>query len=339
MFNSPDWVFSMFAFLGFLCCMIPLPWHLEAWNTGTCLYMIWTGLSCLIQFINSIVWRSNVINWAPVWCDISTKFMIGASVAIPACSLCINRRLYHIASLSSVAKTRAQKRRNTMTDLAIGVGIPVLEMILQYVVQGHRFNIFEEIGCYPAIFNTPLAYVLVFAWPMILGCISAYCCVRTIVELAQRRAQFMEFFSVNENLSSCRFFRLMGLAGIEMLCTIPLSAYTIYLNATAQPVLPWISWANVHFNFSRVEQIPSVVWRSSGPAVLSIELSRWFLVVCAFVFFAFFGFADEARKNYCLAYVSVAKRMGLLTAGTVSPEGSWCTGYVVIPQHSMIRPD
>jgi pheromone a factor receptor len=149
----------------------------------------------------------------------------------------------------------------------------------------------------------------------------------------------MEFFSVNENLSSCRFFRLMGLAGIEMLCTIPLSAYTIYLNATAQPVLPWISWANVHFNFSRVEQIPSVVWRSSGPAVLSIELSRWFLVVCAFVFFAFFGFADEARKNYCLAYVSVAKRMGLLTAGTVSPEGSWCTGYVVIPQHSMIRPD
>jgi len=113
--------------------------------------MIWTGLSCLIQFINSIVWRSNVINWAPVWCDIcrnflrvfaakahvylvATKFMIGASVAIPACSLCINRRLYHIASLSSVAKTRAQKRRNTMTDLAIGVGIPVLEMILRTFV-------------------------------------------------------------------------------------------------------------------------------------------------------------------------------------------------------------
>ena len=45
-----------------------------AWNTGTCLYMIWTGLACLIQFINSIVWRSNVINWAPVWCDICRHF-------------------------------------------------------------------------------------------------------------------------------------------------------------------------------------------------------------------------------------------------------------------------
>jgi hypothetical protein len=149
----------------------------------------------------------------------------------------------------------------------------------------------------------------------------------------------MEFLSMNKNLSSSRYFRLMGLAGIEMLCTIPLGAYVIYLNATAQPVLPWISWANVHFNFSRIEQIPSVAWRTSGPAVLSIEFSRWFLVVCALVFFAFFGFADEARKNYRLAYVSVAKRVGLSTAGTVSTGGSWSTGYVVIPRHSMMQSD
>lgn len=316
----------MFAFLGFLCCMIPLPWHLEAWNTGTCLYMIWTGLSCLIQFINSIVWRSNVINWAPVWCDISTKFMIGSSVAIPACSLCINRRLYHIASVSSVTKTKAQKRRDIATDLAIGVGIPVLEMILQYIVQGHRFNILEEIGCYPATFNTPPAYVLVFAWPLALGCISAYYCIRTIVELAQRRAQFMEFLSANKNLSSSRYFRLMGLAGIEVLCTIPLGAYVIYLNATAQTIYPWVSWANTHYDFSRVDQFPSIIWRMSDVNVLSIELSRWFLVICAFIFFAFFGFADEARKNYRLAYVSVTKRVGLSTAGTVSSGGSWSAG-------------
>src|SRR6267154_2043465 len=114
--------------------------------------MIWTGLECLNQFINSIVWRSSVINWAPVWCDIckqfffsvlwaenhvclATKFMIGSSVAVPACSLCINRRLYHIASVSSVTKTKAQKRRDIMTDLAIGVGIPVLEMILRMSVR------------------------------------------------------------------------------------------------------------------------------------------------------------------------------------------------------------
>nr|BDD37078.1 pheromone receptor [Rhizopogon roseolus] len=327
MFNSPDWVFTLFAFLGFLCCMIPLPWHLEAWNTGTCLYMIWTGLACLIQFINSIVWRSNVTNWAPVWCDIcrhflSSKFMIGASVALPACSLCINRRLYHIASVSSVTKTRAQKRRDIMTDLAIGLGIPVLEMILHYIVQGHRFNIIEEVGCYPDTYNTPPAYALVFAWPMIIGCFSAYYCIRTIIELARRRAQFMEFLAANKNLNSSRYFRLMGLAGIEVLCTIPLGAFVIYLNAAVSEVYPWISWANTHYDFSRVDQYASIVWRMDNLSVLSIELSRWFLVICAFVFFAFFGFADEARKNYRLAYVSVAQRVGLST-GNMSSGGSW----------------
>jgi hypothetical protein len=39
-------------------------------NTGTCLYMFWTGLGCLSQCINSIVWNKNMINRAPVYCDI-----------------------------------------------------------------------------------------------------------------------------------------------------------------------------------------------------------------------------------------------------------------------------
>lgn len=120
---------------------------LIAWNTGTCLFMIWTGLACLNQFINSIVWTGNVINWAPVWCDIcesfilkkfpeadsliATRFMIGSSVAIPAASLCINRRLYYIATANAVTVTKAEKRRAVLVDLAIGLGIPVLEMVLR----------------------------------------------------------------------------------------------------------------------------------------------------------------------------------------------------------------
>ena len=48
----------------------------SAWNTGTCLYMIWVGLGCLVQFINSIVWSKNMINRAPVYCDISKLFAV-----------------------------------------------------------------------------------------------------------------------------------------------------------------------------------------------------------------------------------------------------------------------
>ena len=41
-----------------------------AWNTGACLFMTWVGLGCLLQCINSIVWNNNMVNRAPVYCDI-----------------------------------------------------------------------------------------------------------------------------------------------------------------------------------------------------------------------------------------------------------------------------
>lgn len=59
---SRSWVFFL--------VLIPLPWHLQAWNAGTCVYMLWTGVSYFVQFVNSIVWRNNALNVAPVWCDI-----------------------------------------------------------------------------------------------------------------------------------------------------------------------------------------------------------------------------------------------------------------------------
>lgn len=144
----------------------------------------------------------------------------------------------------------------------------------------------------------------------------------------------MEFLAANKNLNSSRYFRLMGLAGIEMLCTIPFGAFVIYINASVSEVYPWVSWANTHYDFSRVDLYASIEWRTNNISVLSIELSRWFLVICAFIFFSFFGFADEARKNYRLAYSSVAKRVGLST-GNMSSGGSWTVnGYVIKLRHS-----
>jgi len=114
----------------------------------------------------------------------------------------------------------------------------------------------------------------------------------------------------------------MGLAGIEVLCTVPLASFVIYLNLTVNSVQAYVSWDYAHADFSFVDQIPSVVWKADQMGVVSIELSRWFTILCAVVFFAFFGFADEARRNYQLVFVSVAKRVGLST-GFVSDSGTW----------------
>ena len=125
-----------------------------AWNTGTCLFMIWAGLGCLMQCINSIVWNGNMINRAPVYCDIckpldplslersltlhhrtATRIQVAMNVAIPACSLCINRRLYKIATAKVAMTTNSERRRAVIQDLLIGVGLPILQIITRKCAQ------------------------------------------------------------------------------------------------------------------------------------------------------------------------------------------------------------
>ncbi|OCH87184.1 putative fungal pheromoneG-protein-coupled receptor [Obba rivulosa] len=306
-------IYICFAFLGFVLVSIPLYWHLEAWNVGCVLYIFWCGSQCLIQAINMIIWKNNAINWAPVWCDITSRWMLASGVGVCACSLIINRRLYKIASVNAVSTTRSEKRRMVITDLCIGLGIPILQVLLYWFIQGHRFDIYEGIGCFYAMPNTILSYFLSDTWPLVIGMVSfVYCCL-TLRAFYKRRKQFAEFISTNSNLTFHRYFRLMGLAGIEIICTIPLSAYTIWVNAS-QPIYKWRGLADVHFDFSRVGQYPAVVWRSSPAAVSSFNFNNWVIVACALLFFAFFGVAEEARKHYRLLATSVAKRVGISTA-------------------------
>ena len=95
-----------------------------------------------------------------------------------------------------------------------------------------------------------------------------------------------------------RYFRLMALAAIELLCATPLSIFQLVLNLTAQPLDPWVSWDDTHYNFSRVRLVPAVIWTMNRWFVVGVQFNRWSGPFCAIIFFAFFGFAAEARKNY-----------------------------------------
>ncbi|KAF9007128.1 pheromone A receptor-domain-containing protein [Cyathus striatus] len=292
--------------------------------------MAWTGIGSLIFFINSIVWNGNAINVAPVWCDITAKYIVGLSWAIQSCSLCINRRLYHIASVRSVTITRAEKRRQIMVDLAIGIGLPVLGMILHIIPQGHRFDIFGDIGCYPTVYVTPMAYALVFGPPVVIGLVSAVYSFLTIRAFYKTHTQFQEILSRTGNITKSRYIRLMLLAGFDILGNVPLSCYIIYSNARIG-TNPWLGWADTHEDFWRIRQYPTVVWRDGGFYESAMEAGRYLTPVCAIAFFIFFGFAEEARKNYRSAIDSVAKRVGMSTSfssgGTTNGSATDSTGF------------
>jgi pheromone a factor receptor len=142
------------------------------------------------------------------------------------------------------------------------------------------------------------AYFLVAMWPLLIGLISAIYCGLTIRSFLQRRAQFSQFISSNSSLTMSRYFRLMALAGVELLCTTPFAIFQIVLNATSQPLDPWVSWQDTHYNFSRVRLFPVVIWKMNPWYTIGLQFNRWSAPFCALIFFAFFGFAAEARKNY-----------------------------------------
>jgi hypothetical protein len=102
----------------------------------------------------------------------ATRIQMGYAVAIPCCSLVINRRLNKIARLESVHKFKHDRIREFFFDIGITLGVPVFQMAIYTVVQGHRFNIFEDIGCMSAVYNTPVAMALVNAWPLAITSIS-----------------------------------------------------------------------------------------------------------------------------------------------------------------------
>jgi hypothetical protein len=176
----------------------------------------------------------------------------------------------------------------------------------------------------------------VFCWPIVIALISAvYCCKHstpttlpfynnsfpalTIRALARRRSELKQLLSSDSDIDidSGRYFRLMGLAGVDLLLSVPFLSYMLYVEIDSG-LLPWRNWSDTHFYFSRVGQFPSLVWKSSPITLVECELTRWSAIICSFIFFAFFGFTDEARKNYRIAFNAVAKKFGYATdlAGT-----------------------
>ena len=110
----------------------------------------------------------------------------------------------------------------------------------------------------------------------------------------------------------------MAISSTEILGTIPLGTYFI-VSYVKTGIVPWPGWARLHRHYSEVVQVPSSIWKNDPRASLGLELFRWSLVACAFLFFALFGLSDEAREHYYNLYRLLARRIG---KSTPAPHGA-----------------
>ena len=287
----------------------------------------------------------------------ATRIQIALNVALPACSLCINRRLYKIASVNDVAITRQDKRRAVIQDLLIGVGIPILQIIVRECVQPFTVNrFFTKIPCRVHRLTESLHYIRGF-WPIVLqreyaaDHLPLYLVardnryriflllwwvswpsfalwfpgslvpVRTTYIFYRYQRQFSELM-LAPGLSRGRYLRLMAIGAVEMFGTIPVGMRDIVASAK-EHMTPWKSWANTHRHYSTVMQVAGFIWKNDPDSVYGLELFRWSLVACAFLFFALFGFADEASLHYRRVYMSLAARIGFSTTPLHGPSHAY----------------
>lgn len=112
--------------------LLVLPWKLHSWNVGICSYIIWLSSLCFFTGINAIIWKDNVDDVAPVWCEVcedyhlrnylsctrltivrlAIRLMIGSSFALPSCSLSMVRRLYLSTRTTGVMSTKSTVRED-----------------------------------------------------------------------------------------------------------------------------------------------------------------------------------------------------------------------------------
>ena len=205
-----------------------------------------------------------------------------------------------------------------------------------YVVQGHRFDLFEEVGCWPVTVNTVAAYFLVFMWPAVIGMITMVYAgwstklrslitvvifnqsVLTFRQALIHRRKLKTMLQSSPNITTRHYCHLMAVCTVEIAFTTPLGVYSIALTYATSQMVPYISWEFIHENFSRVEQFPTIVLQSSPSTVLTLEFSRWSYVLCAFILFVFFGWGRDAREGYGRTFQTLFRYVGLRSIRSAS---------------------
>lgn len=168
-----------------------------------------------------------------------------------------------------------------------------------------------------------MCYSCVLKYAMFLKTLSkpalSQCIVLTIRAFYKRRRHLQALLSDHGTMNTNRYIRLMCVAGVAMLVTIPLVSSS--LSVKVSNIQPWISWKDTHWHFSNINIYPANVWRRNSTSEGRMEVNRWVFIIPSVIFFAFFGFAEEARHNYRVAFWRVVGWLGYARKPLVTPNG------------------
>jgi hypothetical protein len=148
-------------------------------------------------------------------------------------------------------------------------------------------------------------------WEPLLCTISAVFSIMTIRLFLTHRKEFDAVLnSGSSNINKDRYLRLLSLAAVGVCIHLPLATWTLILNATSY-VEPWISWEDTHSNYHRIEYITRFMLSTAPANTIYASIAWWSLVLCAVNFFIFFGFGEEATRQYQTMIGACLKPFGI----------------------------
>ena len=162
---------ATFSLLSALLIMPPMLWHFSNRNIGATSLILWLLLLNFQSALNALLWPHDDLSAhfnGTGLCDIEVKLQIAASVGVPSSVASILRALARVMNTekASLGLSKGEKRRGYVIDLVWCVGCPVLQMFFHYVVQTERYYVVGIAGCTPAVSNSWVTDLLIFAPPV-----------------------------------------------------------------------------------------------------------------------------------------------------------------------------
>ncbi|VDB96016.1 unnamed protein product [Peniophora sp. CBMAI 1063] len=276
-------------------CVLAMNFVRQSWNLGVLFLCFWLFWGNLAAGVNGIIWSDNADVKAFIYCDIVSRLQLVVSVIKPMATLIIARRLHKVAQLQSLDSRNVrhfyiphldllseslQNSMDRVVEWTLGLALPLLIAgPLYYVSQGARFQVIGGFGS------------------------------RILMVFYRHHTEMNRFLQSNSSISRNRYFRILALASIDALVTLPLGVVDVVLNiisitrdqgaavrAAATIFYPGWNFVHTDHNWDPVGVEYEKMKEMGDLRVMYFSyLSGPFL---GFVVFGLFGLTREARAAY-----------------------------------------
>ncbi|KAJ8456856.1 hypothetical protein ONZ51_g11877 [Trametes cubensis] len=269
------------SFLGVAALVLVAPVVASSRNIPVLSLAAWLLCCNVIHGVNTIVWAGNNAVHVPAWCDIVTRILLAAQIAIPGSALALVLKLRRCA-----LGQETTRRTSTLTpDLLLCFAVPVAYIILHIIVQPHRFDITTDFGCVASIHTSTISIVFIWVPPLIV-CLTTF--GYTFLAIRARLASGLFFFSHMQDaprVSVLAFIRPLIIS--VSICLVSLSVTIFSMAAhliSIGGLQKWTeeTWSEVHAEMSQIFVVPA----SSSLILKSVEAEWWVIPTYTLVFVA-----------------------------------------------------